>query len=198
MDLERAEALVRRRLHGSRLEHTFGVRRLAARLAQLHSVAREPVEFAALLHDWAKEAPEGEFRQQVESGAARVDPETLGMPQIHHAFLSASWIETELDVHDSEILDAVRFHPTGAPELGSVGRILFVADYAEPGRRHRDTERIRSLAESDLEAAVREVLKAKLLYLIAHDRRVHSKAWLFWNALLERAAQTAPGKGEGR
>ena len=192
MDLERAEELVRQRLHGSRLEHTFGVRRLAARLARVHGAASEPVEFASLLHDWAKEAPEGEFRQRVESGAVQVDPETLGMPQLHHAFLSAFWIETELDVHDSEILDAVRFHPTGAPELGRVGRILFVADYAEPGRRHQETGRIRALAESDLERAVREVLKAKLLYLIGGERRVHSKAWLFWNALLVRGAQASP------
>lgn len=192
MDLERAEELVRRRLHGRRLEHTLGVRRLAARLAQVHGVAREPVEFAALLHDWAKEASEGEFRQGFESGAVRVDPETLEMPQLHHAFLSASWIETELDVHDLDILDAVRFHPTGAAELGPVGRILFVADYAEPGRRHRDTARIRTLAEEDLEAAVREVLKAKLLYLVGHGRRVHSKAWQFWNALLEGGLQASP------
>lgn len=186
MDLERAEELVRQRLHGRRLEHTFGVRRLAVRLAQMHGVAHEPVEFAALLHDWAKEASEEEFRRAVERGAVRVDPETLSMPQLHHAFLSASWIEDELDIHDSDILDAVRFHPTGAAELGPIGRILFVADFAEAGRRHRDTERIRALAEEDLEAAVREVLKAKLLYLVGHGRRVHSKAWQFWNALLER------------
>ena len=83
VSLERAEELVRRRLHGSRLEHTFGVRRLAARLARVHGVALEPVEFAALLHDWAKEASEGEFRQGVESGAVQIDPESREMPQLH-------------------------------------------------------------------------------------------------------------------
>lgn len=196
IDPKRAEELMRRRLHGARLTHTLGVRRLAARLARLHSVAPEPVEFAALLHDWAKEASEEEFQQRVESGALHIDPETLAMPQLHHAFLGASWIETELDVHDAEILDAVRFHPTGAAELGPLGRILFVADYAEPGRSHPDTERIRTLAESDLEGAVREVLRAKLLYLIGHNRRVHSKAWRFWNALLDPGAQASSGKGE--
>jgi len=186
----RAEAEVRKSLHGGRLEHSSGVQRLAARLARVWRVPGGPVEFAALLHDWAKEAPPGEFRRKVDSGAIQIDAETLGMPQLYHAYLSAHWIETRLDVHDPAILEAVRFHPTGAPGLGMLGRILFVADYAEEGRRHQEAEVIRTLAEKDLEAAVREVLKGKLHYLIDQDRWIHSKAWLFWNELLDGGAQS--------
>jgi len=188
LDRERAEAVVRQQLNGERLEHTWGVRRLAVHLARLHGAPMLQVEVAALLHDWAKDAPEEEFEREVERGNIQVAAETLGMPRLHHAYLSACWIETRLDIHDAAVLDAVRFHPTGSPGLGPVGRIVFVADYAEEGRRHRTAPDIRALAESDLEAAVREVLKGKLLYLVRRGRRIHSRAWLFWNELMERGA----------
>ena len=185
LDIARAEQAARETLKNKRLEHTLGVRSLVLKLAGRHGVDSEAVEFAALLHDWAKEAPRQEFLDRVEQGAIEVDAETLETPNLFHAFLSAYWIEEYMDVHEKEILDAVRFHPTGDPSLGKLGKILFVADYSEEGRAARNVAHIRQAAMEDLDIAAREVMKAKLHYLLNKYRRVHSRSWAFWNALNE-------------
>jgi len=187
LDTRRAEAAVRRRLNGKRLDHTLAVRQFAVRLARIHAVPVDKVEIAALLHDWAKGAAPEELPRLAEAGAVEVDEETLAMPPLHHAYLSAYWIEEEFGVHDPEILEAVRHHSTGSPGLGPVGRVVFVADYAEPGRKLRQTDAIRAVAEEDLDEAVRRVLQNKLTYLIGRGRPIHRRAWLFWNALMEGA-----------
>lgn len=186
LDLKRAEALIREDLKNGRWVHTLGVKETAVRLARIHRASEEKAAFAALLHDWAKHAPKEEFHRLVEQGLLPEGKEVLGMPKLYHAYLGAYWIEREFGVSDPEILEAVRYHSTGSPGLGLCGRILFVADYAEPGRELRRTDRIRALAEKDLDCAVQEVLRLKLLYLIENGRPVHPRAVKFWNDLIRR------------
>ena len=186
LDLNQAEASIRNSLNPERLRHTFGVRDVAVRLARIHGGSEEKAAFAALLHDWAKHQSKEEFHRLVESGQLPQGEEVLGMPKLYHAYLSAYLIEKEFQVHDPEVIEAVRYHSTGSPGLGLCGRILFVADYCEPQRKLRETESIRALAENDLEGAVQEVLRQKLLYLIQKGKRIHPRACLFWNELMER------------
>ncbi len=186
LDLKRAEALIREDLKNGRWVHTRGVKETAVWLARIHRASEEKAAFAALLHDWAKHAPKEDFDRLIEQGLLPEGEEALGMPKLYHAYLAAYWIEHEFGVSDPEILEAVRYHSTGSPGLGVCGRILFVADYIEPGRELRKIDRIRALAEKDLDGAVREVLRRKLLYLVEHGRPVHPRAVAFWNELTDR------------
>jgi len=186
LDLKRAEALIREDLKNGRWVHTLGVKETAVWLARIHRVSEEKAAFAALLHDWAKHAPKDDFDRLIEQGLLPEGEEALGMPKLYHAYLAAYWIEHEFGVSDPEILEAVRYHSTGSPGLGVCGRILFVADYIEPGRELRKIDRIRALAEKDLDGAVREVLRRKLLYLVENGRPVHPRAVAFWNELNDR------------
>jgi predicted HD superfamily hydrolase involved in NAD metabolism len=186
LDIKRAEEEIRQALSPRRLKHVMGVRAVAVELAEIHGVARQKVEFAALLHDWAKETPEEEFLKLVHQGEAQVDEETLACPRLFHAELAAVWIEQRFGVVDREIVEAVRYHPTGAPGLGQVGRILFVADFCEPGRPMPHSDRIRAVARQDLHRAVREVLEEKIIHLARRGRRIHSRAIDFWNELIDR------------
>ncbi len=186
LDLKRAEALIREDLKNGRWVHTRGVKETAVWLARIHRASEEKAAFAALLHDWAKHAPKEDFERLIEQGLLPEGEEALGMPKLYHAYLAAYWIEHEFGVSDPEILEAVRYHSTGSPGLGLCGRILFVADYIEPGRELRKIDAIRALAEKDLNGAVREVLRRKLLYLVEKGRPVHCRAVAFWNELTDR------------
>jgi len=188
LDLRRAEALIREDLKNGRWVHTLGVKETAVWLARIHRASEEKAAFAALLHDWAKHAPKEDFKRLVEQGLLPEGEEALGMPKLYHAYLAAYWIEHEFGVSDPEILEAVRYHSTGSPGLGLCGRILFVADYIEPGRELRKIERIRALAEKNLDGAVREVLRRKLLYLVENGRPVHPRTVAFWNELIDRCS----------
>ena len=38
------------------------------------------------------------------------------------------------EAYDEEVLEAIRCHITGKPEMGIISQILFLADYTEKGR----------------------------------------------------------------
>lgn len=186
-DIVRAEETIRNVLDGKRLRHCLGTREYALQLAAIHDCDPLGVELISLLHDWAKEAPREEFARLVQEGKIQADPQTLEMPKLYHGYLSALWIQQEFSITDSGLLDAVRYHPTGDASLNKAGRILFVADYAEPYREHRDAEDVREIAENSLHGAVGEVLKQKLNYLIERKRAIHWRSIEFWNRWLREA-----------
>ena len=71
-------------------------------------------------------------------------------------------------IEDEEILNAILYHTTGKPEMTTLEKILYVADYMEPRRNKApDLARIRLLAFQDLDETVYQILKGTLEYLEA-------------------------------
>lgn len=173
-------------LDGWRYEHSLGVARLAARLAETHGVDAERARWAGLLHDAAKERPQAEFLERVRSGAIDCDPETLATPGLHHAVHGAWLARTVFGVADPEILEAIAVHPTGAPGLGALGCVLFVADYCEESRDWKGRDDLRDAAAADLTEACLEVCGSKLKHLMKKRRPIHSRTVAFYNDLLNR------------
>ena len=82
---------------------------------------------AVWLHDALRDAPEEEL--------TRWAPSTPGPPELRHGPASAARAKSEGET-DRGVLDAVRYHSLGLAEWDMVGRILYCADYLEPGREH--------------------------------------------------------------
>ena len=60
---------------------------------------------------------------------------------------------------------AVRFHTLGSKDMGTLGAIIYIADYSEPGRKHiDDDERKRIFSLSSLEAMVLHILDSQNRY----------------------------------
>jgi HD superfamily phosphohydrolase YqeK len=84
------------------------------------------------------------------------------------------------------VLGAVRYHSLGHREWDDAGRMLFLADYLEPGRRH---ERARLAALADRVAAepatvLREVAVLKVGWLLRSGHPIPRETWDFWNSLV--------------
>ena len=52
------------------------------------------------------------------------------------------------------VYEAIRWHTTGKPDMTLLQKILYLADYMEPNRDFPGVERLRALAEHDLDEAV--------------------------------------------
>ena len=86
---------------------------------------------------------------------------------------------------DRGLLDAIRYHSYGYAGWDDVGRMLYLADFLEPGRRF-DREERAALAERvprERDAVLREVARRRI-------ERALRKGWIlapetvdFWNAL---------------
>ncbi|MBO0461164.1 MULTISPECIES: bis(5'-nucleosyl)-tetraphosphatase (symmetrical) YqeK [Enterococcus] len=165
---------VQMRMSEQRFKHVLGVEQTAIALAEKYGCSPEKASIAALTHDYAKERPDDEFKLVIERD--HFDPELLAYGNaIWHGLVGASFVERELGITDEEILQAIRVHTTGAAEMSLLDKIIYVADYIEPGRSFPGVKEARELAMIDLDEAVAFETKHTLAHLIAQEQQIYPK-----------------------
>jgi predicted HD superfamily hydrolase involved in NAD metabolism len=187
-------------LKPERFKHTLGVERMAAKLAQSSGLGDDGVRkarVAALLHDAGKSMT---VEKQVDFCYRRgleLPEDDLAARGVVHSRVSVSLAVEQFEVRDPEILSAIRWHTTGHGKMGLLDKILFAADYLDPGRKLRGSRRLRKLTSMDLEAGVLEVIREKMEWIIRNGEHLHPDTLGFYNsqAALLRNRKTA-GKQE--
>ncbi|MEP6571868.1 MAG: HD domain-containing protein [Gemmatimonadota bacterium] len=139
---------------------------------------------AVWLHDALRDATPEELE--------RLAPSSTGPGALKHGPASAASAKAGGEI-DRGVLDAVRYHTVGLAEWDMVGRVLYCADYLEPGRKF-DREVRAALAErfpSDSGGVLREVARARVGRLIASGWPLPEPTVRFWNSLFSRADTSA-------
>ncbi len=174
-------AKVKEQVSEKRFKHILGVEQAALELAQANDYELEKASVAALVHDYAKERSDSEFKALiVQTG---LEQDLLNWNNfIWHGVVGAEIIKKELKITDEEILNAVRRHTVGAKEMTMLDQIVYVADYIEPGRDFPGVDQARQLAAESLRAAVEFETKHTLLYLMNNDKKIYPAAILTYNA----------------
>lgn len=172
---------VETRLSKKRFNHVLRVEETALELAEQYDVNPEKVSIAALLHDVAKEEPDNEMRDLVISENLDLDLLQYGN-QIWHAPVGAVQAKRDFEIIDEEIINAIIFHTVGSPDMTDVEKIIFVADYIEPGRDFEEAIEARKLAEKSLEEVIQYKLKSTIIDLIKQNKKIYPKAIDSYNA----------------
>ena len=89
---------------------------------------------------------------------------------------------------DRGVLDAVRFHTIGYAGWDQVGRMLYLADFLEPGRDF-DPDGRRELAArvpAEPDVVVREVARRRVEWVLRSGWPLAPETVAFWNALAGR------------
>ncbi|MDX2192970.1 MAG: 2-amino-4-hydroxy-6-hydroxymethyldihydropteridine diphosphokinase [Gemmatimonadales bacterium] len=131
---------------------------------------------AAWLHDALRDLPVTEL--------ARLAPECRGPAELLHGPACANLLAAQGEA-DAELLDAVRHHSLGWPAWGMAGRVLYCADFLEPGRRF-DREARAALAArfaAEPDAVLLEVVRRRLAHALAEGWIVPTQSSEFWNSL---------------
>ena len=158
--LKAAEDLARASLSEKRYAHVAGVADTAESLARQHYLPPRKARLAALLHDVSRESSPDELLAAAQRHGIELDDFTADKPMLLHGPVAAEAARNELGIEDPEILEAVRFHTTGAPRIGPVAVALYVADKIEPSRDYPSVEKLRDLAQKDLHEAAASILRA--------------------------------------
>ena len=157
---------LKKALDHERYEHTKGVMYTAAAMAMAHGCSIELAMTAGLLHDCAKCIPNNEKLALCEKHHILVTPPEADNPSLLHAKLGALLAELEYDITKPEILHAIKVHTTGEPDMSVLDKIIFIADYIEPGRdKAPNLAKVRELAFKDLNACMAQILRDTLIYL---------------------------------
>ena len=87
-------------------------------------------------------------------------------PFLLHAKVGAWLAKKQYGISDLDILNAIQNHTTGRPGMSLLEKIVFIADYMEPGRNHApNLDEIRRLAFEDLDQTMLKILNDTLEYL---------------------------------
>ncbi|HFM9427176.1 TPA: bis(5'-nucleosyl)-tetraphosphatase (symmetrical) YqeK [Enterococcus faecium] len=165
---------IQMRMSEQRFKHVLGVEETAVALAKKYGASPEKASIAALTHDYAKERPDEEFKMVIVRDG--FDPELLNYNNaIWHGLVGASFVERELGITDAEILHAIRVHTTGAAKMSLLDKIIYVADYIEPGRDFPGVQDARVIAWADLDEAVAFETKHTLAHLLAQEQQIYPK-----------------------
>lgn len=164
---------VEKELKYARFIHTMGVAFTATSLAERYGADMRKAETAGLLHDCAKYVPVERMERLCEKGGIEITSFERGNPALLHSKAGVVLARTQYGVNDPEILDAIRCHTTGRPGMTLLDKILFIADYIEPGRdQATDLDKVRALAFEDIDRCLMKILEDSLNYLATTVRKI--------------------------
>jgi HD superfamily phosphohydrolase YqeK len=171
----------------SRRKHIERVAELAGRWAEemgVQETERRRWLRAVWLHDALRDAPEAELK--------RWAPDALGPGDLRHGPASAARAKAEGET-DRGVLDAVRYHSIGLAEWDMAGRILYCADYLEPGRKQAREWRaaLASRLPSEPSQVIRQVATARVGHLVSSGRPLLEPTVRFWNSLVADSSRSA-------
>ncbi|RIP34189.1 HD domain-containing protein [Staphylococcus gallinarum] len=173
MKIDQAIAIVKDKLPQKRYEHSLRVAETAVKLADIYDGDRHKAELAGILHDYSKYDDLGEMYQIVTK--YNLDGKLLSYgSEILHGPVCAVIMKEKYGVHDDEVLRAIEFHTTGRAQMTKTEKLVFIADYIEPGRKTPGVEEIRDLAynQGSLDKTIYEISKRTVMYLIGKDINV--------------------------
>jgi 2-amino-4-hydroxy-6-hydroxymethyldihydropteridine diphosphokinase len=167
----------------ARVEH---MRRVAALMEEwactldLQPGERDRWRAAGMLHDVLREAAPASLATEVEPHLRDVPPSLL------HGPAAAARLRS-LGVGDEGLLEAVAFHTIGRAGLGALGRMLYAADFLEPGRSFEQEWRagLRRRMPEEAAAVLPAVVAARIRHLLEAGSKVRPESLGFWNALVQ-------------
>lgn len=139
-------------LNKKRLNHTYGVRDTAVKLARIYGEDEEKAELAALFHDMAKHFKGENLNYYVKH--LGLDSKYLGNSNLAHGKIAAALMKKDFNVDDEDIIGAVSYHTTGKENMSLLEKIIYIADAIEPNRDYPGVVELRELAFKDLDKAI--------------------------------------------
>ncbi len=164
LPMEQLEPIVLSLLNPNRVNHVLGCRDTAVELARRWGVDERDAARAGILHDITK-ALDGPLQLTLcrEYGTI-LDEFGYKYPKTLHA-LTGSLVAERIFGESPAVVNAICHHTTGKADMNLLEKIIYVADYMEPCRNFPGVERLRELAFSDIDAALKLGLEMTLEHL---------------------------------
>ena len=150
-DIRKIRRKMEKVLDPKRFEHTLGVAYTASALAMCYDVDINKAQTAGLLHDCAKCMSNEKKLSICEKHHIPVNEVERKNPFLLHAKVGSYVAMKQFNIHDQDIINAILNHTTGRPGMSQLEKIIYIADYIEPGRKQAPyLTKLRRLAFQDL------------------------------------------------
>ena len=187
--IDEMDAALRKILGAQRYRHSQGVRYTAAALAMAHGADPAKAETAGILHDCAKYMSDENMLKTAKKLKLEITETESKNPSLLHAKVGACFAQRKYGITDPDILSSIRYHTTGKGGMNLLEKIIFIADYIEPGRFKADhLPEIRRMAFKDLDECIFMILHDTLEYLETSPKDIDkttAEAYNFYKELHE-------------
>lgn len=169
---------VKNMLSEKRFIHTEGVIERAIQYALVYGVDVEKAKFAALAHDIAKEIPKEESYKLLKEYGIELNEIEQRNSKTIHSKLGAAIAKNKYGLSD-DIVDAIKYHTTGRPNMTMLEKIIYLADTTEKNRKydskHDDLtlEELVNLIKEDIDKGLDYVLTWTLKSILDRNMPIH-------------------------
>lgn len=142
------------------LAHVTRVAMLAVEIAQLNGVDTNEAYIGAMLHDIAKQLPIERQYQYLNRDYFQLNKATA------HAYAGAIIAQDELHINNTNIINCISKHTTGAPLMSTLDKIIYCSDMLEPNRYFEGIEALQSLLYTDINECFKQCFIASYNHLL--------------------------------
>ncbi len=165
-DIIKLRKELEKELDKERFEHSLGVEYTSACLAFIHGEDVQKALVAGLLHDCAKCISDDEKIRIMEKAGIPPLQEELDNHSLLHSKAGAILARDKYGIEDEDILNAIRFHTVGRPAMSLLEKIVYIADFIEPGRKELDImEAVRKAAFKDIDQTLLWIMESIIKYV---------------------------------
>ena len=145
-------------LKPNRVKHVLGVEQEAVKLAKRWGEDEYMAAAAGILHDCTKKLTTDEQLNLCKKYGIILDTFEEGFEKALHQMTGAAVAEHEFGACKA-ICEAIRWHTTAKPEMTTLEKVVYLADYIEPNRDFEGVDRMRVISYQDLDLAMEEGLR---------------------------------------
>lgn len=169
-------------------EHCISTAKYMLFLAEKFGYKNKEICFiTGLFHDIAKDYDKNKALKLIKTKKIKIDNLAMKIPSIWHSYIGAYFIKNILHKKNKKlILDAIKYHPTGKPNMSLLLKFLFIADFCENKRKFKQSQILRKkvlLAQKikDLDKIILEIAKIKINYCLEKNKIIHLNTIKLYN-----------------
>ncbi|AEV69586.1 bis(5'-nucleosyl)-tetraphosphatase (symmetrical) YqeK [Acetivibrio clariflavus] len=171
-------------LSPKRFKHSLGVMETAVKLAAQYGVDAKKAELAGLLHDCAREMAVEDILKICRQNNIKMDDISLMQPKLLHGPAGSIVAREVYGIEDEEILSAIYCHTTGRKNMSTLDKIIFLADYIEPGRDFPGVDKVREAVFEDLDKGMVVSLMGIIRHLVEKRGLIQIDTIDTWNFII--------------
>ncbi len=162
---------LKKNLSKKRYKHTLSVAKTSKKLAKNYNVDIKKCYIAALLHDYTKEYNLKD--QELIINTHFKNEEVYNIKPAWHSYTASIEVNKIFNINDEDILNAIKYHTLGHKDMNNISKIVFIADYIEPTRKHINKKYYNSLIKKiSLDELLYIVLKENVDFLISNNKYI--------------------------
>ncbi len=170
--ISRVEEYARSLLPRNRFLHSRQVALFSQDLCSRFGLPPAQGYLAGIAHDLCKGMADDQLKELALVDGLSLSPLEEAKPSLLHARAAAVLLKSRFGVETEAVLEAIRFHTTGAIGMGPLAKIVYVADKIEPSRTGVRGE-LRVLAQTEgLDRLFYKVLQDTAAYLQSKGREL--------------------------